>query len=145
MASATFNKQIVSSNSDITLEYKLDKVISKDFNGKPNYTYKLGEVVKAPEGVFIESRGVFGSYLIIPPFVEFDLFIIVSNGDRETPIEATATTIVTIEGKPDFNKIKEEFYKKSNFEQKKEESAQNWVNILSERIPNNEESVVSAR
>lgn len=145
MSSANFNTEIVSSNSDITLEYNLDEVISKDFNGKPNYTYKLGEVVKTPEGVFIESRGEIGSYLIIPPFVEFDLFIIVSNGDRENPIEATATTSVTIEGKPDFNKIKEEFYEKSNFGQKKEESAQNWSNIISKRIPNNEESAVISR
>jgi hypothetical protein len=145
MASANFNTEIVSSNSKEKLEYDLDKVISKDFIANKFYQYTLSG--SFPDGVSIENRQMIGTYLIIPPSVGFDLSINVFNGDKKNPIEAKATTKVTIEGggEPSFSTEITKFYEKSNFGQKKEQSAQNWSNIISQRTSSSEESVVSDR
>jgi hypothetical protein len=174
MASANFNTQIVSSSSNEQMvsdldnrEYILDEVIDKNFEGPYNYEFFRSDLASVdfpenglvgidfpkndfvgidfPKGLEIIENMKGQQVLSVGPNIEFELSIFVGSRNGMNEIGAIATTMITIEGKPDFNKIKEEFYEKSNFGQKKEESAQNWVNILSERIPNNEESVVSTR
>ena len=98
MASANFNTQIVSSINDATLEYNLDDVIIKDFDGNPGYSY--GFIAEPPIGVIIEVRQGTGTYLIIPSSVQFDLSIIVYNDDKNNPIEAIASTSVNLEETP---------------------------------------------
>lgn len=147
MASANFNTQIVSSNSDSILEYNLDEVITKDFNGNPGYNYTLNRNVPTPVGVIIEERQGTGTYLIIDPLLEFDLSILVFNNDKLNPIQVIATTRVTIEGggKPSFSNEITKFFESENYTQKKDETIQNWSNIISQRTSSSEESVVSDR
>jgi hypothetical protein len=133
MASANFNTKIVSSNSEEKLEYNLDVVITKDFEGSPKYNYTL-DISATPDGVVIESRQNLGTYLIIPSLVEFELLITVSNGDRFDPIKAKATTKVTIEGKPNFSNEITKFFDNENYRKNKEELVGNWSSIISERI-----------
>lgn len=133
MASATFNTQIVSSNSDSILEYNLDEVITKDFLGNP-YRYTLNRNVPTPIGVTIENRMELGSYLIIPGLLEFELSIIVFNNNKIDPIEATATTSVTIDGTPSFSNEVTKFLENPNYTQNKEQLVGNWSSIISERI-----------
>ena len=80
--------------------------------------------------------------LSVDPNIEFDLSIVVFGGDK---IEAIATTIITIDGKPNFSKEITKFFDNENYKKNKEELVGNWSSIISERIPNNEESVVSTR
>ena len=134
MASANFNTQIVSSNSDSTLQYDLDRVITKNFLGNPGYNYTLNRNVPTPIGVTIENRMDLGSYLIIPGLLEFELSIIVSDNDRLNPIQVTATTIVTIDGRPSFSNEITKFFESENYTQKKDETIQNWSSIISNRI-----------
>jgi hypothetical protein len=69
MATANFNKEIISSkNKDDFREYNLDEVITKDFEGSPEYNYTL-DISATPDGVVIESRQNLGTYLIIPSLV----------------------------------------------------------------------------
>lgn len=162
MASANFNTEIISSSSNEQMvsdsdnrEYVLDEVIDKNFEGPYRYEFLRSDVASVdfaendfvnigfPKGLEIIENMKGQQVLSVGPNIEFELSIIVSALESET--SAIATTTITIEGKPNFNKIKEEFYEKSNFGQKKEESAKDWLKILSERIPNNEESVVSTR
>jgi hypothetical protein len=91
-ATANFNTEILSSNSNNVSQYNLDVVIAKNFEpvGKYFYTFNNGESV--PPGTVI-----FGNILSIPPFSSFDLAIVVFNGDKINPIEAIATTKVNIE------------------------------------------------
>jgi hypothetical protein len=134
MASANFNTQIVSSSNDEILEYNLDEVITKDFLGNPGYNYTLNRNVPAPIGVTIENMDL-GSYLIIPGLLDFELSIIVSDNDRVSPIQVTATTIVTIDGrKKSFTKEITKFFESENYKQKKEETIENWSSIISNRI-----------
>ena len=155
MASANFNREIVSSSlGGKTREYVLDEVIDKNFEGPYKYNFFRSDVANVdfaendfvgidfPKGLEIIENMKGQQVLLVGPNIEFELSIFV---DNSAEIGAIATTMITIEGKPNFNKIKEEFYEKSNFGQKKEESAKDWSNILSKRIPNNEESVVSTR
>jgi hypothetical protein len=100
MASANFNTQIVSSINDTTLEYNLDDVIIKDFDGNPGYRYILNGDVPTPVGVIIKERQGTGTYLIIPSSAQFDLSIIVFNNDKNNPIEAIASTSVNLEETP---------------------------------------------
>jgi len=169
---ANFNTEILSSSSNEQAvsdsdnrEYVLDVVIDKNFEGPYNYEFFRSDVANVdfpengvvgidfaendfvnigfPKGLEIIENMKGQQVLSVGPNIEFELSIIVSALESET--SAIATTTITIEGKPNFNKIKEEFYEKSNFGQKKEESAKDWLKILSERIPNNEESVVSTK
>ena len=133
MASANFNTQIVSSINDTTLEYNLDDVIIKDFEGSPEYNYTL-DISATPDGVVIESRQNLGTYLIIPSLVEFELSITVSNGDRFDLIKAIATTIVTIEGKLNFTNEITKFFESENYTKKKNNTIQGWSEIISKRI-----------
>jgi hypothetical protein len=100
MATANFNTQIVSSINDTTLEYNLDDVIIKDFDGNPGYSYILNGDVPTPVGVIIEERQGTGTYLIIPSSAQFNLSIIVYNNDKNNPIEAIANTSVNLEETP---------------------------------------------
>jgi hypothetical protein len=100
MASANFNREIVSSINDTTLEYNLDDVIIKDFDGNPGYSYILNGDVPTPVGVIIEERQGTGTYLIIPSSAQFNLSIIVYNNDKNNPIEAIANTSVNLEETP---------------------------------------------
>jgi hypothetical protein len=131
MASANFNTKIVSSNSEEKLEYDLDKVISKDFIANKFYQYTLSG--SFPDGVSIENRQMIGTYLIIPPSVGFDLSINVFNGDKINPIEAKATTKVTIE-KPSYSNEVNKFLENPNYSKNKQQLVGNWSSIVSERI-----------
>jgi hypothetical protein len=92
MASANFNTQIVSSNSNGKIRsYSLDSVISKDFEGPYEYNFNT----EVPDGI-----SLVGSELLISPNVEFELSIIVFNDNFLNPIEAIATTMITIEETP---------------------------------------------
>lgn len=161
---AEFNTEIISSSSNEQMvsdsdirEYVLDEVIDKNFPGPYNYEFFGSDVASVdfpengavgiafPRGLEIIENMEGQQVLLVGPNIEFELSIFVGNRNEMNERGAIATTMITIDGKPNFNKIKEEFYEKSNFGQKKEESAKDWLKILSERIPNNEESVVSTK
>jgi len=161
---ANFNTEIISSSSNEQMvsdsdirEYVLDEVIDKNFPGPYNYEFFGSDVASVdfpengavgiafPRGLEIIENMEGQQVLLVGPNIEFELSIFVGNRNEMNERGAIATTMITIDGKPNFNKIKEEFYEKSNFGQKKEESAKDWLKILSERIPNNEESVVSTK
>ena len=134
MASANFNTQILSSNSEKKSEYNLDEVIDKDFDGNPGYNYTLNGDVPTPDGVVIEQRQGLGTYLIINPLLEFDLSIIVFNGNKFDPVSAIANTKVTIDGVPSFSNEVNKFLENPNYTQNKEQLVGNWSSIVSERI-----------
>jgi hypothetical protein len=117
-------------------------VISKDFIANKFYQYTLSG--SFPDGVSIENRQMIGTYLIIPPSVGFDLSINVFNGDKKNPIEAKATTKVTI-GKPNFSNEITKFFDNENYIKNKEELVGNWSSIISKRILNNQNSEVISR
>ena len=183
MASANFNREIVSPSSKEQAiydadkeqfvvdgkfnEYVLDEVIEKNFEGPYNYQFFRSDVANVDfaengvVGIDFTDNGVVGigfpkgleiienmkgqQVLSVGPNIEFELSIFVGSRNEMNQKSAIATTTITIEGKPNFNKIKEEFYEKSNFGQKKEESAQNWSNIISQRTSSGEESAVIPR
>ena len=148
-------------------EYVLDEVIEKNFEGPYNYQFFRSDVANIDfaengvVGIDFAENGVVGigfpkgleiienmkgqQVLSVGPNIEFELSIFVGSRNEMNQKSAIATTTITIEGKPNFNKIKEEFYEKSNFGQKKEESAQNWSNIISQRTSSGEESAVRPR
>jgi hypothetical protein len=132
MASANFNTEIVSSNSEKKLEYNLDVVITKDFITNKSYQYTLSG--SFPNGVSIEYRFDGGTYLTINPYLEFDLSINVFNGDKLNPISAIANTRVTIDGTPSFSNEVNKFLENPNYSQNKQQLIGNWSSIVSERI-----------
>jgi hypothetical protein len=155
---ANFNTEIVSSAlGGKTREYVLDEVIEKNFPGPYNYKFFRSDVASIdfaendfvnigfPKGLEIIENMKGQQVLSVGPNIEFELSIIVGNRNEMIERGAIATTTITIEGKPNFNKIKEEFYEKSNFGQKKEESAKDWSNIISQRTSSGEESAVIPR
>jgi hypothetical protein len=92
MASANFNTQIVSSDSNGRIRsYSLDKVINKDFEGPYEYNFNT----EVPDGISLVD-----SELLISPNVEFELSIVVTQSGFDEPIEAIATTMITIEVTP---------------------------------------------
>lgn len=130
MASANFNTEILSSNSEKKIEYNLDDVIDKDFEGPYRYTLNSDEV---PIGVSIIQNGeTFQWFLAIPPKVTFKLVITVTNNDKSIVVEAS--TIVTIDGVPSFLNEVNKFIENPNYTQNKEQVAGNWSTIISERI-----------
>jgi hypothetical protein len=95
MATANFNTQIISSNSDEQLQYNLDEVITKDFDsGIRGYIYNFIND-GPPIGVSLSDEN--NRILTIPPNTTFTLSIVVFNGDKGSPIESIATTNVTVE------------------------------------------------
>jgi hypothetical protein len=130
MASANFNTEIVSSDSNGRVRgYSLDNVISKDFDGPYDYNFNT----EVPDGISLE-----GNKLSISPNIEFELSIIVSALESET--SAIATTMITIDGKPNFSKEITKFFDNENYIKNKEELVANWSSIISERILNNQNS-----
>jgi hypothetical protein len=95
MATANFNTQIVSSNSNEELSYNLDEVIDKDFSPVTGeYFYYLVGLV--PVGF-----SIIGNTLFVPPFTNFNgLSVAVFNNSKIDPVEAIATTNVTVENNP---------------------------------------------
>jgi hypothetical protein len=92
MASANFNREIVSSDSNGRIRsYSLDKVINKDFEGPYEYNFNT----EVPDGISLVD-----SELFISPNVEFELSIVVTQSGFDEPIEAIATTRITIEVSP---------------------------------------------
>jgi hypothetical protein len=91
MATANFNTQIVSSDSNEELSYNLDEVIDKDFSPVTGeYFYYLVGLV--PVGF-----SIIGNTLFVPPFTNFNgLSVVVSDNGGIDPVEAIATTNVTV-------------------------------------------------
>jgi hypothetical protein len=129
MVSANFNTEIVSSNSNNKkMKYLLDDVISKDFAGPYNYNFNT----EVPDGISIEPN-VEGDVLVIFPNIEFELSIVVGNRNESVAI---ATTIITIEGRPNFKNEIVKFFESENYTQKNENTIQVWAEIISKRISN---------
>jgi hypothetical protein len=95
MATANFNTQIISSNSDEQLQYNLDEVITKDFDTFFGYRYSFND--ETPRPIDASLSGDNNQILTIPPNTTFTLSIFVFNGDKGNPVEAIATTNVTVE------------------------------------------------
>jgi hypothetical protein len=154
---ANFNTEILSSSSNEQMvldsdirEYVLDEVIDKNFPRPYKYGF-LGNLdfaengvvgIDFPRGLEIAENMEGQQVLLVGPNIEFELSIFVGSGDERGAI---ATTTITIEGKPNFNKIKEEFYEKSNYAQLNAKTRQNWSNIISQRTSSGEESAVRPR
>jgi hypothetical protein len=132
MASANFNTEIVSSDSNGRVRgYSLDNVISKDFDGPYDYNFNT----EVPDGISLK-----GDKLSISPNVEFELSIVVTQSGVGDPDFAVATTMITIEGKPNFSNEITKFFDNENYIKNKEELVANWSSIISERILNNQNS-----
>lgn len=86
MASANFNQEIYSTTSN-DVEYDLDRVVSKDFEGP--YTYNFESDV--PSGVVIN-----GSKLIIPKNTSFTLNLLVGGFENKVSVEVLVTTDVLV-------------------------------------------------
>jgi hypothetical protein len=100
MATANFNTQIVSSDSNGGIKsYSLDNVINKDFEGPYDYNFNT----EVPDGISIQITDKFGYILVISPNIEFELPIVVTQSGVADPDFAIATTMITIEETPAAN------------------------------------------
>jgi hypothetical protein len=100
MATANFNTQIVSSDSNGSIRsYSLDNVINKDFEGPYDYNFNTA----VPDGISIQISDKFGYILVISPNIEFELSIVVTQSGVADPDFAIATTMITIEETPAAN------------------------------------------
>jgi hypothetical protein len=159
---ANFNTEILSSSSNEQAvsdsnirEYVLDDVINKNFPEPYKYEFlkRTEEVIGIPENGFVGAEFPKGLEIIenmkgqqvlsVGPNIEFELSIIVSSGRMET--SAIATTMITIEGKPNFSNEITKFFDNENYIKNKEELVGNWSSIISERILNNQNSEVISR
>jgi hypothetical protein len=127
MASANFNKQILSSNyKKQNTEYFLDDVITKGFNGPYSYSF-TNEV---PNGVTLD-----GDMLTIAERLTFVLSITVNAGDENNPTSAIATTNVTIDTTKDYAKEVEILLDNPGITQKVTDTKNNWTSIINGQEP----------
>jgi hypothetical protein len=127
MASANFNKQILSSNyKKQNTEYFLDDVITKDFNGP--YSYRFTNEV--PNGVTL-----FKDKLTIAERLTFVLSITVNAGDKNNPTSAIATTNVTIDTTKDYAKEVEILLDNPGITQKVTDTKNKWTSIINGQEP----------
>jgi len=128
MATANFNTQIISSNSDEQLQYNLDEVITKDFDsGIRGYIYNFIND-GPPIGVSLSDEN--NRILTIPPNTTFTLSIVVFNGDKGNPIEAFAITEVIIDTKLNFNDVVSEAFGSVSLNQKYNDTKNDWAKII---------------
>jgi hypothetical protein len=144
---AEFNTDIISSSSNEQAvsdsdnrEYVLDEVINKNFEGPYKYEFlrSAGEVIGIPENGFVGVEFPKGLEIIenmegqqvlsVGPNIEFELSIIVSALESET--SAIATTMITIEGKPNFSKEITKFLENGNLQQNLSSTKNEWTNII---------------
>jgi len=127
MASANFNKQILSSNyKKQNTEYFLDDVITKDFNGP--YSYRFTNEV--PNGVTLN-----GDMLTIAERLTFVLSITVNARDKNNPTSAIATTNVTIDTTKDYAKEVEILLGNPGITQKVTDTKNKWTSIINGQEP----------
>jgi hypothetical protein len=128
MASANFNKQILSSNyKKQNTEYFLDDVITKDFNGPYSYSF-TNEV---PNGVTLN-----GDMLTIAERLTFVLSITVNARDKKNnPISVIATTNVTIDTTKDYAKEVEILLDNPGITQKVTDTKNKWTSIINGQEP----------
>jgi hypothetical protein len=130
MASANFNKQILSSNyKKQNTEYFLDDVITKGFNGP--YSYNFTDESQVPNGVALD-----GDRLKIAERLTFVLSITVNARDKKNnPISAIATTNVTIDTTKDYAKEVEILLDNPGITQKVTDTKNNWTSIINGQEP----------
>jgi hypothetical protein len=129
MATANFNTQIISSNSDEQLQYNLDEVITKDFDsGIFGYSYNFND--ETPRPIDASLSGDNNQILTIPPNTTFTLSIFVFNGDKGNPIEAFAITEVIIDTKLNFNDVVSKAFGSVSLNQKYNDTKNDWANII---------------
>jgi hypothetical protein len=137
-------------------EYVLDEVIEKNFEGPYNYQFLGSDVANVDfaengvVGIDFTDNGVVGidfprgleiienmegqQVLLVGPNIEFELSIFVGSRNEMNERGAIATTMITIEGKPNFSKEITKFFENPNYKQNKEQLVGNWSSIISERI-----------
>jgi hypothetical protein len=143
---ANFNTEILSSNSNEQAvsdsdnrEYVLDRVINKDFEGpyKYNFLRSTKEIIGIPENGFVGVEFPKGLEIIenvegqqvlsVGPNIEFELSIIVEGRDEK---RAIATTMITIEGKPNFSKEITKLLNNQTLQEKFSNTKNDWAKII---------------